>query len=466
MPAVVHARLPRLVAVLGAVFALVWPAPAQPQPAPAASVSASAVPPASASAPLPAGHPPVAAQAGGLPAGHPSVAGSETEQKPPEDSSTPTKALPAGTLEVTLLDASERPLSDIDVRLGILRETIAEGETRESKTARSDPLGKVVFTGLSTESNHSYRVSVPRGPAAYAAAPFQFRKDMGQSVVLHVFPVTQDIAQAMVAMRTIVAIEPRDDVFQIEVLFRVFNIGKVTWVPKDVALELPQGAKGFNAQESMSDTRFVADGERRVRMLGTYVPGQRDAIFRFQVPNHGKSSAEFRLGLPPHVASLRVLAQSAPGMELRAEGFAAAEPVVDNNGQRLLLTDRQMQPGDAQLRALAIRLSGLPTPGPGQWIAVALAAALAVSGMAAAKQAPKQPAKLAREDALRAHSLLIDELVALEKARRKKQIGPATYESTRRQLVEAIARLATSNPAQPADRRKRSPVEATVASPS
>jgi hypothetical protein len=378
-----------------------------------------------------------------LPAGHPSVgaAGPDAQSAPPADRSAPDPKLPAGTIEVTLVDAEERPQANVEVRLGILQQNISEGEARQSKVSRSDAQGKARFSGLKTATEFSYRISVPRGPATYSSAPFQFKGEAGQSVLLHLFPVTQDLRSAMVGMRGIILIEPRDDVFQFQVMYRVFNIGRVTWVPSALTLKLPPDAKGFTAEEGMSDARFVAEAGGGVRLAGTFSPGQHDTQFRFQVPNPGDADVSFRLELPPHVADLRVIAQSSPGMTLEVDGFDPAEPTVDGNGQRLLFTARQMRQGDDQLRELAVRLSGLPTQGPGRWIAVALAASLAASGLRAARRAPAQPKKRAREELAAARELLLDELVALEHARAAGQIGPTTYDSAKRELVGALARL-------------------------
>jgi hypothetical protein len=141
------------------------------------------------------------------------------------------------------------------------------------------------------------------------------------------------------------------------------------------------------------------------------------------------------------VADIRVVAQAAPGMTLQVDGFDAAEPTTDANGQRMLFTTKQMQKGDAQMPELSVTLSGLPTPGAGQWVAVALAAALAGFGMISARRAPAQPQRLAREDVESAQEILLDELVRLERARQSQQIGPSTYETARRRLVDALARL-------------------------
>ena len=42
--------------------------------------------------------------------------------------------------------------------------------------------------------------------------------------------------------------------------------------------------------------------------------------------------------------------------------------------------------------------------------------------------------------------MLLDELVDLTRARRQERIGPGTFESARRSLVEALSRIVASHP--------------------
>ena len=53
---------------------------------------------------------------------------------------------------------------------------------------------------------------------------------------------------------------------------------------------------------------------------------------------------------------------------------------------------------------------------------------------------------LQERDAERARRVLLDELVDLTRARREERVGPSTYESARRALVEALARIVSLNP--------------------
>jgi hypothetical protein len=409
-----------------------------------------------ASGTLPPGHPPGAptgapahppAPGGELPAGHPPVgpgpAGSAGPQDPAPtpDSTLPANDLPAGTIEAKIVDQNDRPIAGADVRLGVLKQTVAEGERRSHRSGKTNPDGMIRFDGLEIGSDFSYRVSVKSDPAEYASDPFNLGREVGQRVLLHVYPVTHDVSRTLVGMRGILVVEPRDDVFQFQAMFRVFNMGRITWVPTDISIDLPEGAKGFNVPESMTDTRFVNEGDQ-ARLLGTFAPGEHDVSFSFQVPNDHDENVEFRLSLPPHVAEVRVIAEAARGMGLSVQGFDPAESANAPGGQRVLVTSRRLRQGEPEMSAVTIRLSGVPTPGPGRWIAAVLAALGVLAGLAVALSSSKEASSRSSEqDVEQARELLLEELVALEKAHRAGEIGPASYERLRRELLDSVARL-------------------------
>lgn len=411
--------------------------------------------PPGAPAQMPPGHPPIGdsedapAPEGAVPPGHPPTGGAQLPGAGRADSANPSAEVPVGVIQALINDGQGNPLPGVDVRLLILRQSVAEGDSKEFRNAPSSPEGKVRFDGLGVGSKFSYRITVKRDEAEYASPSFNLREDMGQNVVLHVYPVTSDIRRSMVGMRGFVMVEPRDDVFQFEVLFRVFNVGTTTWVPDDLVIDLPNGWKGFNAQESMGDTRFAADGDRGAKLLGTFSPGQHDVAFRFQVPNDHDETVDFKLSLPPHVAEVQVMAESAKGMSFEVSGMSPAQPSMREDGRRMLVTGRQLKPGEPEMQELAIRLTGIPSPGPGRWYAAGIALGLGALGLYLAMRDDKEKPSLTslpEKDVARARKLLLDELVAVEKARQADKIGPRTYESARRALVDALARLEAAEP--------------------
>jgi len=62
----------------------------------------------------------------------------QAEAPPATDRVEPAPELPRGSIEAVLLDGNEQPLANREVRLGILFQKIAEGESRSTKTAKTN----------------------------------------------------------------------------------------------------------------------------------------------------------------------------------------------------------------------------------------------------------------------------------------------------------------------------------------
>ena len=390
----------------------------------------------------------VSAQAQPMPAGHPSMGAAAAPTTPEQDAVVAAPNLPPGTIQLKLVNAQGQPVAGADVSLGINFNKISEGEQRTEQRAKTNAEGLATFGGLTPSSDFSYRLTTKSGPAQYASDPIQLKPDMGMLALLHVYPVTRNIEEASLGSRGFVYVETRDDVFQFEVLFRVFNMGGVTWVPEAALMSLPAGFKAFKAGEAMTDVRFEEEPGRGARLAGTFSPGQHNVSFRFQLPRHEESSAAFRFGLPPHTAEIRFIAEAAPTMQLDVDGFEKPQTDVNQNGQRVVVTRHVAQRGQPALKSFDVVLSGIPTPGNGRWIAVLIAAAMAGLGVAAfrGRLGQETQADLQERDADRAQKVLLDELVELTRAQRDARIGPSTFETARRTLVEALARIVSQNP--------------------
>jgi hypothetical protein len=380
-----------------------------------------------------------------LPAGHPAVDDSANPHaasngsgampgvfQPPDDTVHEDPSLAPGTIEVELRDADDRPVPHELVTLGVLINSIAKGDSRKHVQLPTDERGRVAFSGLEMASNIAYRVSAGFQGGAFAATPFQLPQGKAERVVLHVYPVSRDISGALVVTEATVAAELRDDRIQIEEALTIYNLGKTAWQPDDVRLALPTGFTAFGAQTTMSDQGVDStDGGGKLR--GTFPPGQHPVEFRWQLPWSGDSDVDFDVGLPPHTAIVRVMLPVSAGVKLIAGGFPPADVRRDSRGQSFLVTERRVRPDDARLSSISIGLHGLPTPGPGRKIATALAALAVAAGLFFA---------LARRGAPtdgEGQQPILDELLALEQARARGDVGPHTYEKARRQLIDALA---------------------------
>jgi hypothetical protein len=393
---------------------------------------------ASAQEQLPAGHPPIGA--GQTPQAHGGGGGGGTPGvfEPPQDTESEDPSLPPGTIEVDLRDADDRPVPREVVTLGIMVNSVAKGDSRQHQQQTTDDQGRALFPRLDSTSNVAYRVSCGYQGGLFAAAPFQLAQAKSMRVVLHVYPVTRDIQQALIVTEVTIAAEVREDRIQIEEAMTFYNLGRVAWQPNGVTMHLPEGYGAFNAQASMSD-QGVTEENGAASLHGTFPPGRSAVEFRWQLPWSEEANVEFEVGTPPHAAIARVMMPAAPGVKITAAGFPAADVRRDTQGQSFLVTEKRLRPDEPKLTSLSVGLHDLPSPGPGRLVALALAACGVAAGLAFAfgygRQAPGKTVSRARRAAL------LEELAELERARASGEVGPKTYERSRREILDSLSRL-------------------------
>jgi len=151
--------------------------------------------------------------------------------------------LRAGTIEVHLNDEADHPIAGMPLRLGVMKQDVAEGDSHSERQGTTDSRGVALFEGLPTGTAYTFRATATKDAGTFASEPLRLGESGGQRVLLHVFPVTRDLRQALVGMRGVVFVQPREDVFHIESSFQVINIGMQAWVPDGTKIALPEGAK-------------------------------------------------------------------------------------------------------------------------------------------------------------------------------------------------------------------------------
>jgi hypothetical protein len=362
---------------------------------------------------------------------------------PPEDLSAPSTAVGAGSIKVQVRDSSDRPVPRTEVRL--LQSLLSHDDepSRAVRVATTDADGKVTFDGLGGGRGVAYEARVEVGRATFTSGQFDLPSDRGQEVILHVYPATTDLDQAQVALQTLTYVVPRDDVFQWEVLLTVFNAGRVAWVIDDTRLGLPRDATGIEF-ESRSPALAWAKEDTSARLVGTAPPGRHEILLRFQVKSRHDEHASFHFDLPPRIARAEIVAEGPPGLKLEVADAPAAELRAGPKGQRLWVVGWQARPDGPALRELAITVSGIPTPGSGRWIALGVALLLVAWGAWPTNR--RSAGTLSDEEATNARSVVLDELVALERARQDGEVGSGTYEATRGKLLRALSEFDRTKP--------------------
>jgi hypothetical protein len=262
--------------------------------------------------------------------------------------------------------------------------------------------------------------------------------------------VTHDIRQAFIGFETIVFAEVRDDRIQFQQALRVFNIGRVAWVPENVVMPLPEGFMALNAQQSMSDQAVDAIEKKGARLRGTFAPGTHVVEYRWQLPWSGQKDVVADIGLPPQTAVIRVMAAASQEMRLEVDGLPSAVNRTDDQGQNILITERRMARGEQAMPSVRVNLRDLPTRGNAHYVATAIAFAGVLFGIAFAFSTARRLSPGARAaDAKAARKQLLADLEELERARAAGDVGPKTYERARREIIDAIARTLAKNAESP-----------------
>jgi hypothetical protein len=359
----------------------------------------------------------------------------------------PATDLPGGEIEVRLTAKELANIENKEVVLSISKQSIERGNTDTTLTARTDSRGVARFPAQGTATDFVYKVNVAVDAASYGTHQFQFRvADSGLRVVIPIFPATNELQGLLILSRSAIAVVPQDDLFSVDVMWRIENFGETSWLPENVVFPLPDEFRGLTVRASEGNVRFEPDGDRGVRLAGTVSPGQHDLAFRFLLPTGGQKERNFSFPTSLNVGSMRVILDSSPTMNLKVKDFPEPDETRNKDGQRRLVATRDFL--SEKVRApekVEVQISGIPTPAAGRSVAVGLAAAIALAGVAQSfgRRRSANPARsqLSKEDLARASELLLEELISLEQAFQQGSIGRKTHEQARRQLLEAFARL-------------------------
>lgn len=398
----------------------------------------------------PAGHPAVTDDGDDDPHGGGGAGGTPGMAPAPEDGAMEDPTIARGAVEVHISDPTGKPMANTEVTLGIIYNSVAKGESRKRVTARTDDVGTARFTDLDVGSGIAFRPMVLKDGATFSTTPFGLGQKNGIRALLHVYPVTSDIDQALIVSQSMVYAEVKDDRVQIQQAYKIYNFGKNAWVPPpDLIVPLPDTFTAFATQQGMTDVGVDAVAKKGIRIRGTFAPGQHVIEFKWQLPYTGEAEVKVDVGMPPHLAAARIIAPASRGMGMEVEGFDPTKISTDGMGQRALVTEKQLRREDPPVKSLKLTIKGLPTEGPGKFIATLLALSGLVAGVVlGARKAPPRDTKRERQQLLAA-------LEGLELGHREGSIGPKTYERARRELIDDLARTFAADPKPVKTTRKR-----------
>ncbi len=342
-------------------------------------------------------------------------------------------AVPAGTIRVKVVDASNRPIPGVRVRVGVMRQAGA----RDALFGETGADGVALIEDLSTGSDQAYRVSVNHGGATYGAPPFRLETDAGHSVQIRRLDTTTDTRMLLQVLGQ-THLEYRDGRLHITEQTQLTNLGDETIVFGDgLHYPLPSGFKAFQSPAQMTDQRVVPD-DRGFLLKGSVPPGTITLNWAYDLPLDG-SEARVAHDMPFRTYAYRVFSDASPGMALEVDGFPDPQ-VHQSQGRRMLVTQLERNPEDPPFDRLVVSVRGIPTAGPLRWIAIGGALVLLLFGFLLVTQGGRS--EQLRVDAReRRKREILDAAVELSEARARGEVGPKYHARQMEALVAELASL-------------------------
>jgi hypothetical protein len=417
---------------------------------------------------LPPGHPPTGtapAPTGELPPGHPPTGTAPTGQAPtdpqggaaaepevqraemPQTTAEEMEGIPPGTVLVRVVDSQGRPQVDALVRLGAMR----EGDRETPREMRTDGEGIARFENLDRGPNIAYRASTDWEGARYGAMPFQLPQTRGYRVQLVRLDVDH-VGRAVLLWDARVEMRFKDDRLVVVHRQRVANLSGLSlgssrpepraYVPTEgLRFGLPAGYTAFTAEQTMSDLRIAAEGDNAV-VRGSFPPTldePQEITYQYHLRVEG-GDMEFVTTLPLPMVNATIASEAPRGLSLSVEGFPAAE-LRESRGERILVTGLQRRPAEAPMRALRIRLTGIPAAaGHARLVAtlggVALVGAAFATGLSRRRKARggRPRAELEAE-----RDRILAEMGELARLHAEGEVGPQTYARRKGELTVWLA---------------------------
>lgn len=344
-------------------------------------------------------------------------------------------SVPAGTIQIMVLDARDRAVPGAPIRVGVMR----QDGSRESLTGETDERGRLVMEDLPTGSAQAYRINHFHEGANVASTPFRLEPDQGHMVVLRQLPTTRSTDRLLQRLGQTM-LEYRNERIHVTQQAQIDNLGQETIVFGDEGMhvDLPRGFTAFQTQESMTDQRLIPDDEG-FAIKGSLPPGRITLMWAYDLPLEAGQDVHVRVPIPFTTWRYRVITEAAEGMALEVRGFDEAE-VREGPGARFLHTQIERTRESPELREVDITVRGIPGPGPWRFLAVGGALVLLFLGFLLVSRGGDRRGALARARRER-EAALLDEAAELQTLRERNEIGPKFHAERFEAIVAELASL-------------------------
>lgn len=341
------------------------------------------------------------------------------------------RRLPAGTLVVSVVDGEDKPIAGMEV--GVAHAVKDKPDTIDDRKAVTDERGAATFSGLPTGAGDGYIAGVRREGYSGSSDPFRFDAAGGMHLGLRALKVARDAKALVIAGRSHVLVEIKDEEVQVMENLFLENHGSDPFDsgPGGLVFKLPDGAQGAQLLEN-NQPQLSLEGNT-LTFRGVLPPGTTPIQVGFFLPR-SDDTVTLRQTLPVALERLTAIADRFDDMEVQGVGLDK-EP-HEMQGRRFWVIHG---PGGAAGGQLELRLTGLPTrPTVGRNLAVVLAAVLFLWGLwGTVKPRRGQASRIALEER---RAAVLDELHALEATASSHSDG-GQGQGRRRELITELANV-------------------------
>lgn len=267
-----------------------------------------------------------------------------------------------GVIEGTVTNGSEGggPVGELEVTL--ITDPAAAGES----TARTNPLGRVRFDGLSTYGEDVYALAVRYQGVDYTVGGIQIdAQNPSRQVEMHVYETTTSAEAVTVLLdHQTVRARPHERRLEVVTYVEVTNGSDRTVVSHNtgdgaggaLCFALPEGAENVEFLGALSQEGVLLD-ERLSNLNQAIPPGEHELMFAYELSYAGDSFV-FRKRLD-YPTDKTVFLMSAREAEAESQQLPAAKEVDTAAGAQQILTGEHLPAGTV----LEVTLTGLPTGG-------------------------------------------------------------------------------------------------------
>jgi hypothetical protein len=355
-------------------------------------------------------------------------------------------ALPAGTLEVRVLDENGAPIGNHAVLLGM----IDQSNKIDVRHGKSDGAGLARFTGLPTGDTTGYAAVVEWNGTRLGTAPFPMPSSGGARAEIRALTRTADPSVMTIGPGARIVVQMHEDTLQFLELFPFENNSDKMFDPGPGAIEIPLPSGFVSAQAQENERKVDVRQNHGMAVHGAFTPKRatlgttsknagHEVTFGFVLPYHGHTR-DFVQPMPNGIGPFTLITEQIPGLTVSGPGVGERQERELGGRKYWVMPVDAIPPGGA----VSFVLDGLPsTDASGRNAAGILALALVAAAIAFGRR-PQEAGKRAqvadqRGQLVDRREALYADLVALEATSRSGG-APAPAER-RKQLVGRLEQV-------------------------